>query len=544
MKPPLVALMSALALSVLLPVSAGAVTPSPKPAAHPAQHGCAQPHVAAPAGAVVESVTASHQPGGTVTFPAVPPLPAPPPAEDVPAYCDITVTLTHPGAHDYEHLRIWLPDTGWTGRFQAVGGSAYAAGDFGSGLAAAIKGGYAAATTDAGVTPAYLDVGAWALDPDGTVNKPLLKDFASRSQHDLAVVGKEVTAEVYGRPVGYSYFNGCSTGGRQGYMEAQRYAGDYDGILADAPGTNWDEFEVATLWPQVVMNQEHTFPTSCEFSAFTDAAVKACDTLDGAPDGLIAEPENCAFDPRRLIGRTVVCDGETLRISAADAEVVRKIWDGPTSPSGRRLWYGIPVGASFDGLAGTRTNSDGTRSGTPFDVPAIWVSTFVAHQPAFDTSAITYRRFAEIFRQSQEQYDGVIGTDDPDLSAFREAGGKLLTYHGDADQYIPTQGTVDYRRRVDRLMGGTKKVDDFYRLFLAPGVGHCGESGTGPVPTDPLGALTNWVEHGKAPDTLPAATTDATGRTISRDLCRYPLISRYDGHGDPAAATSYRCAAA
>lgn len=539
MKPSLVALMSALALSVLVPISASAVSPSSH--SHPSAHGCGHVSVSAPAGAEVESVTASHQPGGTVTFPAVPPLPAPPPAQDVPAYCDVTVTLDHPGAHDHEHLRIWLPDTGWTGRFQAVGGSAYAAGDFGSGLAAAIKGGYAAATTDAGVTPAYEDVGAWALTPDGTVNKPLVKNFASRSEHDLAIVGKEVTAKVYGRSVDYSYFNGCSTGGRQGYMEAQRYPEDYDGIVADAPAINWDEFEVATLWPQVVMDQEHTFPTSCEFSAFTDAAVKACDKLDGAPDGLIAEPESCTFDPRRLIGRTIVCDGRPVRISAADAAVVAKIWDGPTSPSGKKLWPGIPIGASFDGLAATQQNADGTRSGAPFDVPAIWVSTFVEHQPAFDTSTITYRQFAEIFHQSQEQYGGVIDTADPDLSAFRKAGGKLLTYQGDADQYIPTQGTVGYRKRVDQLMGGTKKVDDFYRLFLAPGVGHCGQGGTGPVPTDPLSALTNWVEHGKAPETLPAATTDSTGQTISRNLCRYPRISRYDGHGNPAAATSYRC---
>ncbi|MGW7571954.1 tannase/feruloyl esterase family alpha/beta hydrolase [Streptomyces tendae] len=169
----------------------------------------------------------------------------------------------------------------------------------------------------------------------------------------------------------------------------------------------------------------------------------------------------------------------------------------------------------------------GARSGAPFPIPAVWISTFLERDPSFDTSARTDARFA----------------DDPDLAAFREAGGKLLTFHGSAEQLIPTQGTVDYRRRVQRLMGGSDEVDTFYRLFPAPCVGHCGGGGTGPVPTDPLAALTDWVENGKALDTLPAGVTDAAGKTVTRDLCRYPLISTYSGHGDRNAAGSYRCTA-
>ncbi|MBB5774015.1 DUF6351 family protein [Nonomuraea jabiensis] len=499
---------------------------------------CSSVTVKAPAGTAVESVAAVRSEAGNVHIPPVTPLPAVD-VPDVPARCEVTVTLTHPGTDDHSKVRVWLPEQGWNGRFQAVGGSAFAAGDYGAALAGAIKTGYAAATTDAGVST-YLDT-AWALNSDGKVNTSLLKNFADRSQHEMTLIAKQVIAEVYGKPASYSYWNGCSTGGRQGYMEAQRHPDDYDGILAGAPGINWDEFEVATLWPQVVMNEEKTYPAPCEFNAFNEAAVKACDRLDGVNDGVIGDPSACDYDPRGLIGKTVECDGEQQTISAADATVMRKIWDGPRTPSGKRLWYGLPVGAGFD-LANTILGEDGNRVGAPFPVPAAWVQTFVKRQPAFDLTTITYADFAKLFKQSQAEYDTVIGTDDPDLSAFRRSGGKLLTWHGQSDQLIPALGTVNYRERVEAAMGGARRVDDFYRLFLAPGVAHCGgAAGTGPVPTDALGALTAWVEQGKAPRTLSAAVKNASGKTVTRELCLYPAVSRYNGHGDVADAASYRC---
>lgn len=526
-----------LMVAAYLPTGASAGTGSS--AAAPVT--CSSISVKAPAGTTVESVTAVSREAGPVHVPAVPPLGAVD-IPGVPAYCDVTVTLTHPGVGDHAKVKVWLPETGWTGRFQAVGGSAFAAGDYGAGLADAIKNGYAAATTDAGVGT-YLDA-SWGLNSTGAVNTALLKNFADRSQHEMTVVAKQVIDEVYGKPASYSYWNGCSTGGRQGYMEAQRHPGDYNGILANAPAINWNQFEVASLWPQVVMNEEKTFPAPCEFKAFNEAAVKACDRLDGAPDGLIGDPQKCNFDPRRLIGKTVECDGKQKTITAADAAVVRKIWDGPRTPSGKKLWYGIPIGADFD-LAGTQVGADGNRKGAPFPVPAIWVSTFLKQQPSFDLSTITYAEFAKLFEQSQIEYDKIIGTADPNLSAFRKSGGKLLTWHGQADQLIPAQGTVNYRGRVERAMGGSHRVDDFYRLFLAPGVAHCaGDTSTGPKPTDALGALTAWVEHGKAPQTLSASIKDSSGKTVTRDLCLYPSVSRYTGHGDPANAGSYRCAPA
>jgi hypothetical protein len=189
-------------------------------------------------------------------------------------------------------------------------------------------------------------------------------------------------------------------------------------------------------------------------------------------------------------------------------------------------------------VATTTPDANGTLSAPGFEVAAGWVRTFLKKQPGFDTSKITYPEFTGLFRQSVREYDKIIGTSDTDLSDFRRAGGKLLTYVGTADQLIPPGGTLKYREEVESRMGGAQRVNDFYRVFLAPGVEHCGK-GVGPVPTNPLGALVNWVEHGKAPATLPAATPNGS---LTRDLCPLPQVSRYTGHGDPAVASSYRCA--
>lgn len=491
---------------------------------------CSAVRVSAPTGVTVESVTAVPHPGGTVTVPSGT-------VTGVPAYCEMTVTVTHPGAQDRVDIKVLLPQDrrAWNGRFQATGGSAYLAGDFAGivnpSLVTALKDGYVAAATDAGVGQNPTDVSGWALTAAGTVNRPLLKDFASRSLHDMAVIGKNVARTFYQKPVSYSYWNGCSTGGRQGYQEAQDHPTDFQGILADSPAINWDRFAVATLWSQVVFHEGNVQPTPCEMEAFNTAAVKACDGLDGVTDGIIDNPQHCGWDPRTLVGETIPCDGEQVTISAATAEAVRKIWAGPVSVTGHHLWYGPNKGASFDYLA---------KTGEPFTVADSWVKYFVEREATFDTTTLTYRQFDRIFRQSQQRFHSIIGTDDPNLAPFARAGGKLLTWQGQSDQLVPTRGTIDYRDRVDRRFGGTQRVDDFYRLFLLPGVDHCG-GGVGPQPTGALDALVTWVEQHRPPATLPTSTTRPDGTVVTRNVCRFPQVTHYTGHGDPAIAASYRC---
>lgn len=480
---------------------------------------------AASAGGRCESLTPPAVPNAHVTSLTaeerpdyeVPPGPYNPDPVPVPPICAVSLTLTHPGADDNVTIAVWLPLNSWNGRFQGTGGAGYAAGLFDFGLAPAVLDGYAAASTDAGAVNDLESPGNLATDPE------VLTNFASRSLHDMAVAGKALTARFYGRPAAHSYWYGCSTGGRQGLMSAQRYPTDYDGIVAAAPAINWTEFLPADQWPQVVMNEMRTYPTPCEFEAFRTAAVAACDALDKVRDGIIGSPSRCHYDPNRLVGTTVLCDGHEVTITRADAAVVAKIWAGPG------VWSGLPRGATFDGIAGT--TPDGT-AGVPFPISDNWLRHFVLKHP--DTSTLTYRDWYRLFFRSQREYARTLDTANPNLTAFRAAGGKLITWHGEADQLIFPAGTTSYWHRVDAATPG--RTTDFYRLFLAPGVGHCA-SDTVPAPTDPLAAVVAWVEQGRAPDVLPAASQTAT-----RDLCPYPLVSRYDGTGDPNDAASFRCA--
>ncbi|KAJ5565273.1 hypothetical protein N7513_001515 [Penicillium frequentans] len=461
-----------------------------------------------------------------------------------PDVCEVTVTLSHLGENDKVNVYVSLPLKEWNGRFQALGGGGFAMRQGEDGIHAAVSQGYAAAHTDGGFIPNSMSPETWALDSEGNINWSLFLNFASRSLHDLAVVGKSVSTSFYGKPPKYSYWNGCSTGGRQGYMEAQKYPEDFDGIMANAPAINWHKFIPAEIWGQVVMNQEQVFPTRCEYSAFVNASIAACDSLDGVVDGVIENQDDCRFDPFSLVGSVAACDGTSSTITEPMAALIEKLHQGPRSADGSFLWYGLAYGTYYDetqrlGLA-MNAEINGKRVGIPFPITENWTKFFIKRDPTFNISTLTYSDYEDLFADSAAQYHDIIGTDNPDLSAFRQRGGKLLTWHGVGDTVIFPEGTTDYYNRVKDTMSGVD-VDEFYRLFLAPGVGHC-EGGAGPVPVDPLSKLVAWVEEGKAPDTMPAKTTNANGATVSRNLCQFPLVSLYDGQGDPNLAKSYTCA--
>jgi hypothetical protein len=495
-------------------------------AAAPVHHQSAAP---APAPAVpCQSLLAQQLPNTVITSAAAVPASA-----TLPATCQVHAVVTHPPAGDSVNIDVWLPVDGWNGRFQGVGGGGYSGGSPQS-LAAPVRQGFAAGSTDTGHPGAS---GAFALDANGRLNWPLIRDNAYLGAHDMTVVGKGITAAFYGQPARYAYWNGCSTGGRQGLSEAQRYPDDYDGILSAAPAINWSRFINAEFWPELVMLRDGDFLPQCKFSAFQAAAVQACDTVgDGVREGVIGDPSRCAFDPGTLVGQVTPCG----TITAQDAAVVTKILAGPRSTTGEFLWYGLTPGSSFAGLAGT-TTTGGTTTGTPFPIALTHIGTWLLQNPAWDWRTATYEQYDQLFAQSVEEFTDVIGTDNPDLHAFQRSGGKILIWHGQADQLIFPQGTVDYYRRVQAEMGGAEKTERFARLFLAPGVGHCG-GGAGPAPDNPLAALIDWVEHGTAPRTLTGVLRDSTGTvTASRPICRYPEVASYRGHGDVADASSFAC---
>ncbi|KAF6816307.1 feruloyl esterase b [Colletotrichum plurivorum] len=457
-------------------------------------------------------------------------------------FCNFTLSLTHHGANDVVYVSIWLPLENWNGRFLATGGGGLAAGTFASTMTDPVSKGYAAGSTDAGLT---LDntigpnSGRWALNPDGSINKALIENFATRSIHEMAVIGKATAKAFYGVEVSHSYYSGCSQGGRQGYFAAQYSPEDFDGILANAPAINTPEVSPGDFWPSVVMGNI-VAPPQCVFGRYLEAIIAECDPLDGAVDGLISAPEKCDFDTTKLVGEDIDCSdtGGTVTITSDHAQVVAKTLQGARSTTGEFLWYGNPPGAPFSGLANTRTEN-GSTVAVPFSSAEAWMRYFVAQDPDLDTASLTFAEFEDIFNESVAKFTEPLGTADPDLSAFRDAGGKLLTWHGMADPLITHPGTILYWDRLREKMGGAEKLDEFYRVFLAPGAGHC-SGGYGPVPVEPLAVLVDWVEGGKVPDTLFASTT-RDGVNTTRKLCPYPKSLGYDGRGDLKDASSFTC---
>ena len=472
------------------------------------------------------------------------------------SYCLVKVLVP-------QAINIWvgLPMNGsWNGRWQSVGGGVYAGTV--NAPAEAVRDGYAAATTDTGHEGGRMGAlnGSFGMLRPGEPAIALQKDFASRSEHLMAVVGKQLVQAFYGRPPEYSYWNGCSTGGRQGLRMAQDYPGDYDGILTGAPAIHWDRFQAAMLWYPVMQQHENGGPIgggnakvlAAKYRLATDRAVKACDALDGVTDGVLTDPRRCEYlaagDSSITQSSCATDDGQCL--TPKEALVIDRSWIGPVAcqdgtgackvPAvasrkldGRgamRLWYGQLRGTDLTALGGA----------APFPVAIEQPKYWVYFDPEWDWRKVDAASFTRFFRDSVDRVGPVMASDNPDLRGFRKRGGKLVIWHGWSDQLINSQGTVDYYDRVMERMGGMKRTQQFARLFMAPGVGHCA-GGPGPQPQRPFDAVVNWVEKGVAPDRI-IASKQAPGGTQTRPLCPYPAVARWNGNGSSDDAANFSCA--
>lgn len=443
--------------------------------------------------------------------------------------CRVTAVVTRPPAEE-NPITVWigLPVSGWNGRFRGTGGRGFEGGSPSS-LGKLIAAGYAAAATDTGNTGT---TGAFALDENERLNWQAIQNHAYEGIHEMTVTGKALTEAYYGRPAGYSYFAAGSSGGRQALAEAQRFPEDYDGIVARCPGINLHYLFPSWLWAQMVMQEANNFLPESKLDAATAAAVAACDARDGVEDGIIDDPIGCDFDPAALVGTLV----EESEFTAVDAEVVRKIWEGPRSPDGSMTWYGLPRGAD---LWVSRSEGD-PLVGKPMPLALDYIGLFIKQDPEWDWRTLTPEGFEHVWRQSKEQYEAVFGTNAPDLTRFRDHGGKIMIVHGLADQFIPPENIIDYYERVQLHMGGPEKTAGFARLFLAPGVGH-GMRTAGTTPDWLDSAIIRWVEEDAAPDRLEVAFKDDDGNVVrTRPLFPYPRKAVYRGAGNPDEASSFR----
>ncbi|TVY85833.1 putative feruloyl esterase, partial [Lachnellula willkommii] len=315
-------------------------------------------------------------------------------------FCNVSVTYTHPGQNDTLHVQVWLPSTTYTERMQGIGGGSYAAGlndvSFGD-MALAVSEGYAAVSLDAGLSSQDPDVDLqpqdWALLSPGNVDLYALQNLASVSLSDATLLAKGFVKSYYGQPPKFSYWNGCSQGGRQGLMLAQQYPDLYDGILAGSPAISWNKWAVGDYYPAFIMDQLKQYPYPCELEAIRTAAVNACDGLDGVVDGIITDPEACHFDPCTVVGGPVNCSDAAGPRSISDAavKVVQAVWGGARDAHNESLWFGLNKDAVITGSSGLAETActNGTCSRSPPPLCNTWLQYFLAKDPSVDLATMT-----------------------------------------------------------------------------------------------------------------------------------------------------------
>ena len=443
-------------------------------------------------------------------------------SEPLPAYCRVAATLT-PSPDSHIEMELWLPAEGWNGKFLALGNGAWAGNISLDAMAAPLRRGYATASNDTG------HKGGSASFAVGHPEK--LVDFAYRSMHEMAVQSKAIIRAFYGRTPQLSYYQGCSTGGRQGMMEAQRYPEDFDAIIAGAPVYNMVHLNVSQVGLQVEMlkNPDRLVPDAKK-AMFANAVVSACDEKDGVKDGIINDPRSCKFDPAVLAckaGDAPDC------LTAAQVENARSAWAAVKTKSGELVYPGRSPG--FE--SGWRIPTPGTALNPLFaDMPR-----FIGRQDA-NWDPMTFELEKDLALALKNA--GYVEANDPDLKKFKARGGKLLLYHGWADPGPAPENTVNYYEAVTKKLGG--KQDDWMRLFLMPGVGHCG-GGAGPDQADFLSALDRWREKGEAPAQITATRSAGRGGSgaapMSRPLCPFPQVARYKGTGSSNDAANFSCVA-
>ncbi|MDQ2775465.1 MAG: tannase/feruloyl esterase family alpha/beta hydrolase [Acidobacteriota bacterium] len=448
------------------------------------------------------------------------------PLDGLPPFCRVAAVL-HPSADSAIRIELWMPEADWNGRLEGTGNGGFAGNLAYGALAAGVKRGYAVVNTDMGMaTPPGEDATVFIGRPERW------KDWGYRSTHDMTVEAKRLVTAYYKRPATHNYFVGCSTGGEQAWMEAQRYPDDYDGIVGGAPANNRTGVHESILWNFISTERtpENRIPTA-KLHALAAAVMNACDRLDGVADGLIGDPQKCSFDPA-----SVECSGaeNDSCLTRQQVAVVRRLYAGPVNPrTGQQIYPGLPKGSEL----GWDRLGPGADGQPPYAPIFTWVFGHHWNWRSFDfdrsVTAVDKKLAADVNATSLN------------LNAFRDHGHKLLIYHGWSDWLVPPGESVEYHDAVASETSG-KDVDQFYRLFMAPGMNHC-SGGVGPDHFDALSAVVAWVETGHAPDKLIASQFPAdqhSGPPLrTRPLCPYPQAARYQGHGSIDDATNFFCVA-
>jgi tannase/feruloyl esterase len=505
--------------------------------------------------ATCDSLAALHLTNAEITAAEVvaagsflPPGAAPRPAalalyKSLPSFCRVQ-GVAKPSSDSHIEFEVWLPVAGWNGKYMGVGNG----GSTGSisytytanshGLVDALAEGFAASSTDTGHRGAGDDYSFGKGHPEKAI------DYFYRAIHETSVQAKMIVQAFYGTNPKYSYFDSCSNGGREALMEVQRYPADYNGVLAGAPSSFRTHLQLAMTWVGEALSAEPgSHFSSTKLPAIEAAALAACDARDGLKDGVIDEPYKCHFDPSVLL-----CKGPETDACLTQPQVtaLQKIYSGPRTSKGQQIFPGYEPGGET-GAANAWTawiTGTGDRQGSSSVRAQGFFASFLDPDPRWNAQNFNFDRDVKAFDDSPA---ALANANNPDLSPFRDRGGKLILYHGWSDAAVPPLATVNYYSQVTSKMG--QKAADFSRLYMVPGMQHCG-GGPGPNSfREPITeALQRWVENGTAPDTLIATKYKVDGNppggvARTRPLCSYPKVAHYNGSGSIDDAANFTCQA-
>ena len=466
--------------------------------------------------------------------------------KQLPAFCRVTA-VDKPTPESDIKLEVWMPASGWNGKFRGQGNGGFAGEMDYRSMAIALSLGYATAATDTGHAANGVDA-TWAL---GHPEKII--DFAYRAIHEMTMFGKASITSFYGNAPQHAYFAACSNGGRQALMEAQRYPQDYDGILAGAPANWWTHLLTSAIFDaQATTLDPDSYIPASKIPAISSAVLAACDTKDGVKDGVLNDPRQCHFDPAVMLckqGNSDSC------LTQPQVTALKKLYEGGRDSAGKQIFPGfVPGGEAGDGGWTTWITGDAPGKALLFAFGSGYFSNMVYSQADWDYKKA---KLDDALAASDQKFAAILNSTDPNMKAFQSRGGKLVIYHGWNDAAISPLSAINYYDSVVKTMGQSAS-DSFVRLYMVPGLQHCaggpGADVFGQVgihtANDPQHdmylAVQNWVEKETAPSAIIAAKLDGQGPnakvTMTRPLCAYPQSAKYKGTGDPNDAANFTCA--
>ena len=469
----------------------------------------------------------------------------------LPALCRVTAQLT-PSPDSDIRMQLWMPATGWNGKFRGQGNGGFAGVIDISRIALAVSHGYASAGTDTGHTGTATDAG-WALNhPEKVI------DFGYRGIHEMTQASRSIIQAYYGAAPRHSYFSSCSDGGREALMEAQRFPLDYDGIIAGAPAYNWTALITNSVFnSQALTLYPDSYIPPAKLPLISSAVLAACDAKDGVADGILNDPRSCHFKPSTLLCAAAETD---KCLNPHQVKALEALYSGVHSADGKQIFPGYLPGAELGSggwlpwITGPAPNKS-----LMFAFGQGYFSDIVFEQPAWNYKSLT---IDADYKAATAKTAAILNATDPNLKPFIRRGGKLILYHGWNDPAISPLSTIDYFNNLISVTGQSS-VDSSVRLFMAPGMQHCG-GGPGPDTFGQFGwapnqgaddpqhdlylALEQWVEHHAAPEQVIATKFSGDGEsrkaTITRPLCAYPKAAKYKGSGDTNDAASFTCTTA